>query len=622
MVLRVPALSTLLTDKDRETLSEALAQSAENGGLRGSHTRLLEKLAYSLEDSVVYLARDNAFRTQRGSEALCIAGHLTDAAPLTALLEAVHVELQRTGRFNIRISRDSAVFGTWAEKTGNLVACTEESVLDESLRVAVGESPSFLSTGRAPTDKDVLEKGAWLYLDPQKVELPFATPPLDPGSELLVALQGSSGGLTAKGSAKLFGANYPRLGTFLEPSPLAIVNKLPKRASVVAAASLGHPTEKTLGALLTEVERLGISGFSLSEEKLVELGLSSTSLSALLDGEVAVALFTPDGKAVTVKQASDALAAVFAFAGRDKGIVQKAFTVLADLAKKDKTAKVKKDDVALSLGDKAVRVLLKDETLYVVVAADAKARDAISSKVGQAKESLEENTLFTSTRTKLPREIAGFVFVDGGGFTPSAEATIDIFHDLVLGGALTFNPSERGLDVSFDLTGAPSVVVSSAVSLFRAVVFKARDEARVAAIKRLVASLAVSASQAFERERNGTHALCASAQPVPDKVPAKGAYQPSDKDGADFQTGDDKTGWRCLKYASLGELHYQLEYRTGERYKGPGRGGPDPGRTGFEVSAEGDLDGDGKTSLFTMVGRLENGHVRIEQEVFTSDPME
>jgi hypothetical protein len=37
----------------------------------------------------------------------------------------------------------------------------------------------------------------------------------------------------------------------------------------------------------------------------------------------------------------------------------------------------------------------------------------------------------------------------------------------------------------------------------------------------------------------------------------------------------------------------RARYRIGGNYKGPARGDPDPGPNGFEVSAEGDLDGDG-----------------------------
>jgi hypothetical protein len=77
-----------------------------------------------------------------------------------------------------------------------------------------------------------------------------------------------------------------------------------------------------------------------------------------------------------------------------------------------------------------------------------------------------------------------------------------------------------------------------------------------------------------------------------------------------------------LRFEVEDPIHYQYEYRVGGNYKGPARGGPDPGPNGYEVSAEGDLDGDGKTSLFTLVGRVENGDLRRATEIFVADEFE
>lgn len=77
-----------------------------------------------------------------------------------------------------------------------------------------------------------------------------------------------------------------------------------------------------------------------------------------------------------------------------------------------------------------------------------------------------------------------------------------------------------------------------------------------------------------------------------------------------------------------GRLHGVVEARhvheelQGGPYKGPKRGGPDPGPDGFEASAEGGLDGNGKTSLFTRTGKIMNGRLRIDTQVFISDEFE
>jgi tRNA A-37 threonylcarbamoyl transferase component Bud32 len=132
------------------------------------------------------------------------------------------------------------------------------------------------------------------------------------------------------------------------------------------------------------------------------------------------------------------------------------------------------------------------------------------------------------------------------------------------------------------------------------------------------------ASELLEAEApKVTHALCGSTIAVPAKVPAAMKYQPSNADGQDFNTGDASKGWRCLKFTMTEPMYYQYEVRVGTSYKGPSRGGPDPGKNGFEISAEGDLDGDGKTSLFTLTGTADpQVGVRLASETFIIDELE
>jgi hypothetical protein len=134
------------------------------------------------------------------------------------------------------------------------------------------------------------------------------------------------------------------------------------------------------------------------------------------------------------------------------------------------------------------------------------------------------------------------------------------------------------------------------------------------------------ARRAFEREsadgKGARLKLCQSSTPVPKTIPKGTVYKTSMGTGGDWDTGDENTGWKCLDFFSSDEIRYQYEYRQGGNYKGPKRGGPNPGPNGFEVSAEGDLDGDGKTSLFTRTGKVVSGKVVVDDDVFTSDPTE
>jgi hypothetical protein len=79
-----------------------------------------------------------------------------------------------------------------------------------------------------------------------------------------------------------------------------------------------------------------------------------------------------------------------------------------------------------------------------------------------------------------------------------------------------------------------------------------------------------------------------------------------------------------LRFALTTPHYYQYDYRQGGPYKGPARGGPDPGPHGFEASAEGDLDGDGVTSLFTRTGTLDprTNQIELSPTFFVVDEFE
>lgn len=159
--------------------------------------------------------------------------------------------------------------------------------------------------------------------------------------------------------------------------------------------------------------------------------------------------------------------------------------------------------------------------------------------------------------------------------------------------------------------------------------------ARVEEGKSYVGAMARGAVQAYERETMAdevlvedsatpttSHALCKEAPAVPAEIPKGKKYKPVTEPGKDFETGDAKSGWKCLKFAVTNELSFQLQYRQGSGYKGPARGGPDPGPKGFEVSAEADLDGDGKkTTLITLTGVVDEATnvVKLETKPFVSE---
>lgn len=151
--------------------------------------------------------------------------------------------------------------------------------------------------------------------------------------------------------------------------------------------------------------------------------------------------------------------------------------------------------------------------------------------------------------------------------------------------------------------------------------------AKTAEAKNTLEGISRAVVSTYERERwdeatqTVKHELCGSAEPVPATVPAGKKYQPATQSGQDFESGDENRGWKCLRFTITSPVYYRYDYRVGSGYKGPARGGPDPGPDGFEISAEGDLDADGKTSLFTLTGKVDRAthSIRVEREIFVVD---
>ena len=113
--------------------------------------------------------------------------------------------------------------------------------------------------------------------------------------------------------------------------------------------------------------------------------------------------------------------------------------------------------------------------------------------------------------------------------------------------------------------------------------------------------------------------LCSSASAVPTSANSiKGTkYQPSTVDGADFNTGSNIAGWKCLKFQLSQPMYYQYNYVTGV---GSGKSGA--GALGFEASAQGDLDGNGTLSLFARGADVRNGHVVLSTQIFVQNEFE
>jgi type IV pilus assembly protein PilA len=102
--------------------------------------------------------------------------------------------------------------------------------------------------------------------------------------------------------------------------------------------------------------------------------------------------------------------------------------------------------------------------------------------------------------------------------------------------------------------------------------------------------------------------LCASAtNAVPAAIPVKTKARPNNTGGVDFDAGDAVTGWKCLGFSISDPIAYQYQYHAMGSYVGSNiTGAPVPlAGGGFEAAAQGDIDGDGILSTYTLVGDID-----------------
>jgi type IV pilus assembly protein PilA len=152
--------------------------------------------------------------------------------------------------------------------------------------------------------------------------------------------------------------------------------------------------------------------------------------------------------------------------------------------------------------------------------------------------------------------------------------------------------------------------------------------AKTSEAKNTIGVVARAALGSYERERQGdggaVHSLCKTAVPVPRAIPAGVKYQPG-TGGVDFDTGDEATGWKCLRFAMTTPIYYKYSYTKGSSPVTLGK--PNAPKVGgaesFEAAAEGDLDGDVATSTFAIVGQESApGEMRIASQIYVFDEFE
>jgi type IV pilus assembly protein PilA len=154
-----------------------------------------------------------------------------------------------------------------------------------------------------------------------------------------------------------------------------------------------------------------------------------------------------------------------------------------------------------------------------------------------------------------------------------------------------------GVLAALAIYGVQKYMASAKSAEARSALGQLSKSARIAYDRENSDSTLIAAGEAGGELRNQ---LCLSAGAA---VPAslddvKGTKYQSSPD--DWSAGDAQTGWQCLKFTMSGPQYYQYNYE---------QGGTGPGVAGgtFTATAQGDLDGDGEPSTFTIAGEIREG---------------
>ena len=147
--------------------------------------------------------------------------------------------------------------------------------------------------------------------------------------------------------------------------------------------------------------------------------------------------------------------------------------------------------------------------------------------------------------------------------------------------------------------------------------------AKTAEARNSLGQIAKDAATAVEREKGSValvaagstsalmRAFCGSAAAVPGTIPAGQKYQ---SQASDWSAGGSATaGWLCLKFSMDEPQYYSYNYTVSST---------DPNSGAFIATANGDLNGNGVYSTFSVSGSAYSGVVGISPNVQEMNPEE
>ncbi len=570
----------------------------------------------------------------RNADGMKVAASIvfTDAQPMRDLVASGKlVDHGAAGPYGRRLqtregSRDALV---WFEAP-RLLVMGDAPMVDAVTAVVEGRAPGLTDAQRGVTPGE--RRPALAFVAPSLLDalvqghVSFAAP-------LSVAYEVWEGGYrgafrTALAASGVGAQNLP----LAPPRSLALARLLPLETAGYVALSTGIPHGRQgagllLAALAGLAGRDADHGVAAVDAVLAPAGVRLADILGALGDEGVVAVVVRPG-VVDEKQLEDGYAVALLQDVADAAPVERLLKVARDnLTKKSAKYKVHAEPGGFSANLVGAPIpylrarLAAGRLLFTAGQRDLVDRTFAAVDKGAGR--LADDAAHTRTIAAMPPRSLVRLWFDLGrtlalSGTPAAALPTGPGRPT---SALSFTAAPEGDRIRLDLDDVNSLSVFAALGIYGTRRYLAN--AKAAEAKSTVGAITRAAVAAYEREQLGAgntvvHSLCQSARPVPSAVPHGVKYQPSAQPGADWNSGDATSGWRCLKFAFSEPHYFRYTYTAGGPYKGPARGGPDPGPNGFEVAAEGDLDGDGVTSLYTRTGRVDpaTGTVVISTDMF------
>jgi type IV pilus assembly protein PilA len=516
----------------------------------------------------------------------------------------------------------------WFPTARMAIWASSAALADQALGVARKQAPSWASSPGFPAQ---VADSVWARVD--LGGLPLGPASLDAGSEVTIEL----GGKFAL-DAKLLGARLPRVGTVLPPMPPKLLDKLPEETVSAFELSLARAPGKTLENVIMELLRVtpdASTAYASLQAALASKQVSIAELDEALGDAIAFGgvLVSSPTAPPALGQPFGAMGAIALLDVRDDAKARRLFDLVkGEITKGGPGAKVTPTSLELVAGNLGMRMELRPGML-VLAGVERPSFPALLDTLAHSKGTLADRPGYRDVQSQLaaPAQLrmwADFSWIMQQAGQGEALAGLGLFGSNLKALAMrVVMPDEpRGLHLQWtsdNVTGAAAIGTMSTLAIYG--VRRYLANAKTAEAKNTLGEIARDAAAAYEREgAGGKHALCESATPVPANLSAVAGrkYQASAQPGADFQSGSDGAGWRCLRFSLPTPQYFQYEYVVG-----PGRASAiDPARTlgagEFEAIARGDLDGDGTASLFVRSGKATAQGVTLAPELYVANEFE